>query len=1336
MLIHNAAITGSLTYNGIDISDITSSEASVASLNSFSSSILSYTASNNTNINALQTFSSSILTYTASNDSINTTQNNRLSSLETTSGSLINASSSFSTRVSSLESFSSSLDSTFATDAELTSLSSSVAGRLTTDENTITNNSSSFASRLTTDENNISSLQTASGSFSTRTTNLETASGSFSTRVTSNESNITSLNSKTGSYATTESNTFVNTQYISAANNSFSFTSTASLYTDGGVRVSKDLYVSGTSYFNNVTIYGTQSVQYITSSQLNIGTNIINVNTDTPSIRFGGLSVYDSGSTGLTGSMLWDSQDNQWIYSNPSGSEYDSAVFLVGPRNSGVLGNEPGISCNFLSKGNGLHHMTSSGIFEDGSRTCFYGNSFISSSGAACFGGTTTIGGNLNVGNTSTTSSITITGTSVGGFTAGYIGWGKGSQTTAGLYIESPGTNLEVVTGYNERVALSTGTGLQVYTNDGIGNYSSRMLLDRSGNVCFFNNVCAPVFGFTAAANSCIWADASYTRFVTSNSERLSIDVSGIACFKCQVCAPMILPGCLGVGTSTTSNFRINVAGHYSGETTSWPTDSSSDCYRSGIGWQATTNSSVVLSTLITTINEGNYGGNIVFLNRGTSGGNLNERFRITAGGIACFSSTVCAPRLEILRSSANNGLFLYSNSGATAIGCTMAQINGLTNDSTGNILTLASLNDGIRMVVRNDGAVGIGTTSLKSYASLTSAGQIIALSNIGIDTAQSFRLNNYYNSGTVTDRTISNGYAAAIGLDNSVGAMIFATSATCVAADNNVTVSERMRITNCGNIGINFPTPSFPLTRSGMTMKAATNDGTEFVMLSCADTGFLGGALVRNGVDFGVVNRTNGNLIFATNAQERLYITGAGIACFACQVCAPVAIFSGCVGINETSPLSMLHFSRQTIWGTSDNRVININNTGTGGDINQPHNMGSITWYSGNSTPTAEIAAYRNTPASGNNIELRFYTAAAGTPFERMRITSTGCVGIGTTSPNTILHTTIQTCWATNGTVLNSYPVATFSQCDCSGGARGLQIGVPTGGVSSPVFLKVSNTGARFAILNDSNCEDLTISGGRVGIRSCSPNATLHVGGNSGDIAMFICSTCKTSNPTFLRLIGVNSDDATAQFQIVHRGNHSNSGFTDRIDFSVNNGTSWCERVIRLDFNGNVAMCEGNLSVASCIARKGYDYHTVGQWYKIPFYMEKGNASGTPRTFCLITIDNNDGFQELHFTIEYGSRLQGVSDAVTQTSLRTYGVNRFVSNTISVTDSNFITGGSGCAINTHAPMTVATVGNCMTVVKVDFSSSVGGSSFVWGEVRIWSIEPLAGKITLANNLY
>jgi len=158
-------------------------------------------------------------------------------------------------------------------------------------------------------------------------------------------------------------------------------------------------------------------------------------------------------------------------------------------------------------------------------------------------------------------------------------------------------------------------------------------------------------------------------------------------------------------------------------------------------------------------------------------------------------------------------------------------------------------------------------------------------------------------------------------------------------------------------------------------------------------------------------------------------------------------------------------------------------------------------------------------------------------------------------------------------------------------------------------------------------------------------------------------------------------------------------------------------------------------LTVNGVSSFKCHQQHPSGQWYKIPFYIEK-NTGTVATTKCLVVIDNNDAFQELHFTIEYGSRLQGVSDSVTQTSLRTYGVNRFNSGTIAVHDTYLITGGSGCSINTHAPMTVAVVGTCMTVVKVDFSSSATHSSFVWGEVRIWSVESLAGKITISNNNY
>jgi hypothetical protein len=208
--------------------------------------------------------------------------------------------------------------------------------------------SASLSTRVTNEEATSSVLTSASSSFATM-------SGSLSTRVTIIE----------GQDATTGSNTFTGPQHMSDVSNAISFTSTASLYTDGGFRVAKDSFVSGTAYFNNITVYGTSSIQYITSSQVNIGSNIITVNTDTPAIRFGGLSVFDSGSTGLTGSLFWDSEKNHWVYANPSGSTYSGGMLMSGPRSS-ALGDEQGTLNNYVMKGQGGDHITSSQIIDDG----------------------------------------------------------------------------------------------------------------------------------------------------------------------------------------------------------------------------------------------------------------------------------------------------------------------------------------------------------------------------------------------------------------------------------------------------------------------------------------------------------------------------------------------------------------------------------------------------------------------------------------------------------------------------------------------------------------------------------------------------------------------------------------------------------------------------------------------------------------------------------------------------------------------------------------------------------------------------------------------------------
>ena len=87
----------------------------------------------------------------------------------------------------------------------------------------------------------------------------------------------------------------------------------------------------------------TSSILYITQSQLSIQDNIITVNTISPTTRFGGLAVIDSGSSPQTsGSLLFDSINNQWIYIHQSstGAAITSSVLIMGPQTFNDIGNE------------------------------------------------------------------------------------------------------------------------------------------------------------------------------------------------------------------------------------------------------------------------------------------------------------------------------------------------------------------------------------------------------------------------------------------------------------------------------------------------------------------------------------------------------------------------------------------------------------------------------------------------------------------------------------------------------------------------------------------------------------------------------------------------------------------------------------------------------------------------------------------------------------------------------------------------------------------------------------------------------------------------------------
>jgi hypothetical protein len=154
-------------------------------------------------------------------------------------------------------------------------------------------------------------------------------------------------------YATTSSNIFQANQIIT-----------------GSLFISQNLVVAGSS-----------SIQYISSSVVDIADNIITVNAFNPGVRFGGLAVIDSGSSPqVSGSMLFDSIKDQWIFVHQNQSVVTSSVVLMGPETYNDLGNEAYISANRLPKGSGVEHLRDSNITDTGTVVSVNSNTAVTGS--------------------------------------------------------------------------------------------------------------------------------------------------------------------------------------------------------------------------------------------------------------------------------------------------------------------------------------------------------------------------------------------------------------------------------------------------------------------------------------------------------------------------------------------------------------------------------------------------------------------------------------------------------------------------------------------------------------------------------------------------------------------------------------------------------------------------------------------------------------------------------------------------------------------------------------------------------------------------------------------
>jgi len=276
---------------------------SVAALNAYTSSNTStnalnaFTASANTKFTEIGVVSGSLISSASAAKSTNDTQDARLDSVETFSGSV-------KTQLTQIGVVSGSL------------IASASAAKSTNDAQ----------------DGRLTSIESFSGSANSKFTEIGVVSGSLISSASNAATSIANLQAVGLTYATTGSNIFQGNQVI-----------TGSMY------ITQDLVV-----------YGSSSLFNVTASALDIGQNTIVLNTATPAVRFGGISVADSGSNeGASGSLYWDSLNNHWLYQHPSasGEGYNSAILISGPKNSGSLGDEATLTPGKIMVATGEDHI-------------------------------------------------------------------------------------------------------------------------------------------------------------------------------------------------------------------------------------------------------------------------------------------------------------------------------------------------------------------------------------------------------------------------------------------------------------------------------------------------------------------------------------------------------------------------------------------------------------------------------------------------------------------------------------------------------------------------------------------------------------------------------------------------------------------------------------------------------------------------------------------------------------------------------------------------------------------------------------------------------------------
>ena len=151
----------------------------------------------------------------------------------------------------------------------------------------------------------------------------------------------------------------------------------------GNTQLGGNLYVSG-----NLEILGSSTSVTIQSQTVEIDDNIIRMNAYSPFLRYAGFEVNDSGSVGVSGSVLWDSTNDYWMFVSTSGQSSK----LVGTT-AGTFGSEVSLTTNTIPKSTGANNIGDSLLTDSATTLSYNTNKFqvTASDGATLIAGNVTV---------------------------------------------------------------------------------------------------------------------------------------------------------------------------------------------------------------------------------------------------------------------------------------------------------------------------------------------------------------------------------------------------------------------------------------------------------------------------------------------------------------------------------------------------------------------------------------------------------------------------------------------------------------------------------------------------------------------------------------------------------------------------------------------------------------------------------------------------------------------------------------------------------------------------------------------------------------------------------